>query len=152
MIVAVNLICFNWWGLYRGVWRFSSIPDLMRIIKASIVGVMTSFFLIFLIDRAELIARATFIIQWFLLVVGVGGGRFAYRIYRDSFTKITVEDMTEAKQMLDICFGKDTNLRKDLLLDSESKGTVQEVVEETKKATKKAPNKNADKATKKKKN
>ena len=36
---------------------------------------------------------------------------------RDSFTKITVEDMKKSKKMLEICFGKETGPRKDLLVD-----------------------------------
>lgn len=39
---------------------------------------------------------------------------------RDKYTVITAGDAENAKKMLDICFGKDTNLRKDLLLDPDS--------------------------------
>lgn len=37
---------------------------------------------------------------------------------KESYTKITIETMANARQMLNICFGKDANLRKDLLMDS----------------------------------
>lgn len=65
---------------------------------------------------------------------------FKYTLSREDFCKITVDDMSSAKQTLDICFGKDTNLRKELLLDSESTGASGEVEEEIKpkKATNKA--------------
>ena len=36
---------------------------------------------------------------------------------RDSFTKIMVKELKKSKRMLEICFGKDTALRKDLLID-----------------------------------
>ena len=36
---------------------------------------------------------------------------------RDSFTKITVKDIKKSKKMLQICFGKETGPRKDLLMD-----------------------------------
>ncbi|GAB4012318.1 MAG: DNA topoisomerase (ATP-hydrolyzing) subunit B [Bdellovibrio sp.] len=39
---------------------------------------------------------------------------------RENYTVITAGDAENAKKMLDICFGKDTNLRKDLLLDPDS--------------------------------
>jgi DNA gyrase subunit B len=56
---------------------------------------------------------------------------------REEFTKIIIDDQAEAKSMLHVCFGKDTQLRKDLLLDEgEQKRT-------TKKATRKAPAKKA---------
>lgn len=65
---------------------------------------------------------------------------FKYTLSRDEFTKITVGDMSEAKGTLAICFGKDTNLRKELLLDSESTGkelASAEELTENKKQTKK---------------
>ncbi|RPJ72030.1 MAG: hypothetical protein EHM20_14165, partial [Alphaproteobacteria bacterium] len=89
---------------------------------------------------------------------------FKHTLSRDEFCKITVDDMKSAKHTLDICFGKDTNLRKELLLDTESTGlTLSDLEEPTAekkkakamlaaktaakaKATKKAP---APKATKK---
>ncbi len=44
---------------------------------------------------------------------------FKWVLSRDEYTKITIEDLTRAKEMLNICFGKDANLRKDLLIDHE---------------------------------
>lgn len=63
---------------------------------------------------------------------------FKYTLSRDEFTKITVDDMESAKQTLDICFGKDTNLRKDLLIDSDANAVSHESqAPAAKKATKK---------------
>lgn len=44
---------------------------------------------------------------------------FKYVLSRDSFTKITIEEESDARHMLHTCFGKDTQLRKDLLIDNE---------------------------------
>ncbi len=44
---------------------------------------------------------------------------FKYVLNREEYTKITTENMDEAKNMLHVCFGKDTQLRKDLLIDEE---------------------------------
>jgi DNA gyrase/topoisomerase IV subunit B len=44
---------------------------------------------------------------------------FKYVLNRETFTKITIEDMQNAKNMLSVCFGRDTNLRKELLIDKE---------------------------------
>ena len=62
--------------------------------------------------------------------------------------------MASAKHTLDICFGKDTNLRKELLLDTESTGILPSDLEEPnaeKKAKAKAllASKAGGKATKK---
>jgi DNA gyrase/topoisomerase IV subunit B len=78
---------------------------------------------------------------------------FKHTLNRDEFTKINVDNMQTAKHMLDVCFGKDTNLRKELLLDEASTGVAGEDEPVAKKATKKVTNKIAKKEiTKKKKN
>jgi DNA gyrase subunit B len=81
---------------------------------------------------------------------------FRHVLDQDSFTTITTDDVPRAKEMLEICFGKDTAARKELLLDEESMSNWDEVQAEilktakknvTKKTTKK---KVAKKTTKKK--
>jgi DNA gyrase/topoisomerase IV subunit B len=42
---------------------------------------------------------------------------FKYVLSRKDFTKITIDELDMSKQMLSVCFGKDTQLRKDLLLE-----------------------------------
>ncbi len=77
---------------------------------------------------------------------------FKYTLSRDEYTKITVNDMNSAKRMLDVCFGKDTNLRKELLLDPDSSGidhSEEEVPKAKKAKEKKAQKKEQVKTTKK---
>ena len=33
--LLIKLVCFYYFGLYRGMWRYTSISDLINIIKAS---------------------------------------------------------------------------------------------------------------------
>ncbi len=47
-----------------------------------------------------------------------------YVMSRDEYTVIKIDDAKEAKQTLEVCFGKDTNLRKDLLIDKDSNTTA----------------------------
>ncbi len=80
-----------------------------------------------------------------------------YVMSKDQYTKITVEHASEAKKMLNVCFGKDSNPRKALLLDGNSSG--EEISLSTglapktgatkKKVAKKAAKKVAKKVTKK---
>jgi DNA gyrase subunit B len=44
---------------------------------------------------------------------------FKHVLSRRDFTKISVKDMKASKEMLETCFGKESQLRKDLLIDSE---------------------------------
>lgn len=70
-------------GLYQGVWRFSSTHDLVRVIKASALGVVSSLVACFLLNRLEGVPRSMFFIQFLILVMGLGGGRFFYRSLKD---------------------------------------------------------------------
>ena len=42
---------------------------------------------------------------------------FKYVLSRDNYTKIIIDEKADAEFMLHTCFGKDTQLRKDLLID-----------------------------------
>lgn len=44
---------------------------------------------------------------------------FKHVLNRNEFTKISVKDMKASKSMLETCFGKESQLRKDLLIDSD---------------------------------
>ena len=70
-------------GLYKGVWRFSSMHDLIRVVRASVMSVVLSVFACFYMTRLENVPRSMFLIQLLLLVIGLGGGRFVYRFLKD---------------------------------------------------------------------
>ena len=42
---------------------------------------------------------------------------FKYVLQRKEYTKITVDDMKQSKKILEVCFGKETGSRKDLLME-----------------------------------
>jgi FlaA1/EpsC-like NDP-sugar epimerase len=83
IVVVVQGFCFYVSGLYRGIWRYSSTPDLVRVIRGVSIAVTASFGALFLFNRLEGIPRSLFIIDWTFLVIALGGGRFLYRIMRD---------------------------------------------------------------------
>jgi FlaA1/EpsC-like NDP-sugar epimerase len=70
-------------GLYKGVWRFSSMYDLIRVVKASALAVFVSLVVCFFMTRLEGVPRSMFLIEFLLLVIGLGGGRFVYRFLKD---------------------------------------------------------------------
>jgi FlaA1/EpsC-like NDP-sugar epimerase len=74
---------FIYFGLYRGDWRFASMPDLLRIIKAVTVGTLVCMAVIFLITRLHYIPRTVFPAYWLLLIAGLGTPRFFYRWIKD---------------------------------------------------------------------
>ncbi len=83
IVVLVQLLSFHYFGLYRGVWRFASIPDLVRIAKAVLVGVAFSATWIFLMSRMEGVPRSIFPLYGLLLFTMLGAGRLLVRWFKD---------------------------------------------------------------------
>lgn len=69
-------------GLYRGIWQFASLPDLVRILKAVALGVLGSLLLIFLVMRLEGFPRSVLPIYSMLLILFLGGSRFSVRWFK----------------------------------------------------------------------
>ena len=82
-IVVVQGCTFLYFGLYRGVWRFASMPDLVRILQAVVVGVSLCAIIVFLVTRMTHIPRASFPLFAGLLLVLLSGSRLAYRWFKD---------------------------------------------------------------------
>ena len=83
VVVPVQAGAYWWFGLYRGVWRFASIPDLMRILRAVIVGVALSMLALFALTRLEGVPRSVPVLYGLLLFAGLSGPRFLYRWWKD---------------------------------------------------------------------
>ena len=88
--MVVHAISFVFNGLYKGVWRFSSMYDLIRVIKASSIAVAISVVFCVFMTRFEGVPRSMFLIEFLLLIVGLGGGRFVYRFLKDQTSLSTL--------------------------------------------------------------
>jgi len=86
VFTVIAAVTFWVFGLYRGIWRYASLNDLIRIAKAVTVAVGVLFLVLFLTARLEWLPRSTPIIQWFLLMAMLGGSRLVYRVAKDKTT------------------------------------------------------------------
>ena len=68
-------------GLYRGIWRFASLPDLQRIIVSVGVGALMLPALLFMLQVA--VPRSVLVMNPLLLVMIMGGSRLAYRAWKE---------------------------------------------------------------------
>lgn len=82
-LMLIQALAFYWFGMYRGVWRFASLPDLIRILKAVGVGAALSFGMFFLLYRMAEIPRSIVLIYPLLLLIFLSGPRFLYRWSKD---------------------------------------------------------------------
>ncbi|MFC1602622.1 polysaccharide biosynthesis protein [Pseudomonadota bacterium] len=83
VIIPVQLLTFVMLGLYRGVWRFASLPDIVRILKAVAIGTAISMTFLFFVTRMEGIPRSVPILYAMLLVLFLSGPRLLYRWIKD---------------------------------------------------------------------
>jgi FlaA1/EpsC-like NDP-sugar epimerase len=83
VIVVVQSIVLIWTGLYRGLWRFASIPDLLNIIRAVGYGALFVALTLFLINRLNGVPRSTLLLYPIFSLLLLAGPRLAYRIWKD---------------------------------------------------------------------
>lgn len=83
LVVIIQGAVFWYFGLYRGVWRFASMPDLIRIAKAVVVGLLATTLFAFLLTRLQDVPRSVFPIYGILLLGLLSGPRFLYRWFTD---------------------------------------------------------------------
>lgn len=69
-------------GLYRGIWRYASLMDLRRIVMAVSSAAFAAATAIFMF-RLPNVPRSVLILHPILLILVMGGSRFAYRVWRD---------------------------------------------------------------------
>jgi len=79
LILFIQGASFWVYGLYRGVWKFASMPDVVRIVKAVITGVLIAMAVIFVLTRLTNVPRSVFPIYAVLLLLMVSGPRLVYR-------------------------------------------------------------------------
>jgi FlaA1/EpsC-like NDP-sugar epimerase len=74
----------NWlFGLYRGVWRFASLPDLTRIVKAALAGTALILFALFIFNRMQTVPRSVPVLYLLMLALLLSGPRILYRWLKD---------------------------------------------------------------------
>jgi len=87
-IILIKMSTFAAFGLYRGVWRYVSISDLLTIFKTvSLSSIFSILFLTFLF-RFQEYSRAVFFIDWILLLFLIAGTRVIFRVLGEFFGRI----------------------------------------------------------------
>lgn len=82
-LLVTQLVACRWVRMYRGMWIFASMPDLVKVTK--VVGI--AFLLLVLIDvfaqNYVQIPRSIIILYPLLLLFMMGGGRFLWRLFKE---------------------------------------------------------------------
>jgi len=82
-VIPLQASIFLLGGLYRGVWRFASLPDLQRILKAIGVATFLVATILYMFKPHGVVPRSVLIMNPILLLVMMGGSRFLYRYWKE---------------------------------------------------------------------
>lgn len=82
VVMALQALAFWRIGLYRGLWRFASVADLINIFKASFVGLL-AIVVAFSYRRLEGIPISVLVVYPFALSALLGTPRLLYRAWKD---------------------------------------------------------------------
>ncbi len=82
-VVPLQAAVFWRFGLYRGIWRFASLPDLKRIVFAVSIAALLIPVVLILFRVHAVVPRSVLILDPLLLVMVMGGSRLAYRAWKE---------------------------------------------------------------------
>lgn len=80
---AIAGMVYLWMDLYRGIWRYASLNDLMAIARAVTLIILIFLPVMFLTTRLQGMPRSMVIINWFVLIILLGAPRIFYRMFKD---------------------------------------------------------------------
>jgi len=91
-IIPIKLLAFFYFGLYRDVWRYISIPDLISIFKAVTFSSVMSVVVLTFVFRFSEYSRVVFIIDWLILLFLVLSVRVLTRLLEDYFASLSIRE------------------------------------------------------------
>ncbi|MGI8733584.1 MAG: hypothetical protein ACR2LM_09830 [Pyrinomonadaceae bacterium] len=82
VIVFVKMATFLVMGVYRGLWRYTSLDDLIVFVKAVIISSVASVLVLLFAFRFEGFSRTAFVLDGILMFLFLAGSRMAFRLFR----------------------------------------------------------------------
>jgi UDP-GlcNAc:undecaprenyl-phosphate/decaprenyl-phosphate GlcNAc-1-phosphate transferase len=82
LLIVVKLFAFLFAGVYRGIWRYTSIRDFVTFFKGVFVGSILSILIVLLFYRFQNFSRAVFILDGLILFTAISASRMAFRLFR----------------------------------------------------------------------
>ena len=83
LLVILKLFAFLAVGVYRGIWRYTSVNDLITFTKGVVIGSALSVVSILLLYRFQNFSRKVFVLDSIILLLMLVGSRIAFRLIRE---------------------------------------------------------------------
>ena len=97
VLVFVKMATFLVMGVYRGLWRYTSLDDLIVFAKAVVVSSVMSVLAVLFAFRFDGFSRTVFVIDGLLMLMFLAGSRLAFRLFRQL---LPVSNTPEGRRVL----------------------------------------------------
>ena len=87
LVLGVKLCCMWLFGLYRGQWRFASLDDTFKIIKAVFLSSFIIISILVFSNRFQGYSRVVFFLDAIITFLLIGGVRFLLRMFNEYFIR-----------------------------------------------------------------
>lgn len=91
LVECTTLTLFYFYKMYRRIWQYASITDIISVVKIITFSLVIDFILYLMIVKTQfntLIPVSIFILSWMIISIGICSSRLALRFLRESNTKI----------------------------------------------------------------
>jgi O-antigen biosynthesis protein WbqV len=127
LFLVYAAVVYQLFGLYKGKWRFASLPDLSNIFRAVTVLAVSLLVLDYVLVAPNFLGtfffgKLTIILYWFLQMFFLGGPRIAYRQFRSSRTR---QQVMSAESTPTLVLGRAADA--DMLLRAIESGAVKKI-------------------------
>ncbi len=82
VLLFVKMSAFLGMGVYRGLWRYTSVGDLIVFFKAVVLSSVASLIVVLFAFRFEGFSRIVFVVDGVLMFMFLAGSRLAFRLFR----------------------------------------------------------------------
>jgi len=83
LLIGLKLFAFLAAGVYRGIWRYTSVSDLFTFVKGVLGGSVLCILVVLLLYRFQNFSRAVFILDGVVLLAALIGSRLGFRLIRE---------------------------------------------------------------------
>lgn len=97
LVIPIKLAAFLVVGVYRGLWRYTSIRDFITYAKGVLLGSGLSVLAILLLYRFQYYSRTVFVVDALILLFAVIGSRMMFRLIRSA---IPIPQSGESRRVL----------------------------------------------------
>ncbi|MCP4161902.1 MAG: polysaccharide biosynthesis protein [Deltaproteobacteria bacterium] len=88
LLIITKFFCFFVFDLYKGMWRYTSIRDMINILKSTFISSTIVVILILIFYRFEGFSRSIFLIDWGLTFLFISASRVIIRFYYEQIQNL----------------------------------------------------------------